>query len=105
MTDLNASKTHDLNDAEAQAERDKVLKIRALVREKMLKEQLSQPSGRAFYWDLLSACHVFESIMPGDEATTNFLLGERNVGLRLMHEIMAAAPESFIQMLKERGNG
>lgn len=104
MADLNAAKSYDPSDPAQVAEREKQAQIRQLGQERMLREQLSTPAGRNFYWDQLAACHVFETISPGDEATTNYLLGERNVGLRIMSDIMRAAPESFIQMLKERGN-
>lgn len=105
MADLTGARTHDLNDPQQQAEREKVALIRQIAADKLLREQMSSPQGRNYFWDQLTACHIFEGTGPMEAERANFFLGERNVGLRLMIDIMRAAPESFVQMLKERGNG
>src|SRR5262245_28480978 len=105
MADLNTARTFDPSDPQQLAEREKQLKNRALQQEKLLKEQLAMPAGRNYYWDQLSACHIFEGAGPLDEASANFFLGERNVGLRLLADIMRASPDALVLMLKEQGNG
>jgi len=105
MADLNTARTFDPSDPQQVAEREKQLKIRALQQEKLLKEQLAMPAGRNYYWDQLSACHIFEGTGPMTEADANFFLGERNVGLRLLADIMRASPDALVLMLKEQGNG
>ena len=105
MTDLTGARTFDSNDPAAIAERDKQVLIRQIAADKMLREQMSFPQGRNFYWDQLAACHMFEGTGPMPAESANFFLGERNVGLRILGDLMRAAPDAFVQMLKERGNG
>ncbi len=65
---------------------------------------LSSPQGRNWMWSVMSGCHVFETIAPGDPAVTNYLLGERNIGLRLLQEVTVSSPDALIQMMREKGN-
>ena len=44
---------------------------------------LSQPEGRFLIWSILDHCHVFGSTYTGN-AGSNFLEGERNVGLQIL---------------------
>lgn len=105
MADLSTAKTHDLSDPQSQAERDKDLKIRAAAQERMLRELMSNPTGRSYFHGLLGACHILGAPPDLDTASMAFWLGEHNVGKRIWADLEKAAPEQLMQMLKERGNG
>jgi len=63
---------------------------------------LSHPQGRNWMWDLLEGAHMFRpSFIPGDPHASAFAEGERNIGLKLLADIMIAAPDAFTLMLKE----
>lgn len=52
--------------------------------------------------EVLEACHIFASSHTGNALNTAFAEGERNIGLRLLNGIMAAAPDQYVQMMRER---
>lgn len=65
-----------------------------------IKFVLSSPQGRRFYWRYLSKCGMFTTSFTGNSGTY-FKEGERNVGLRLYADMMAASPDSYLLMIKE----
>lgn len=50
---------------------------------------------------LLDSCHCFSTSFTGEPLSMAFKEGERNIGLMLTAQIMKAAPDEFILMLKE----
>ena len=64
---------------------------------------MSDEDGRAWMFDLLGTnCHVFSDNPMRDTPERNGRFeGERAVGLRLLDEIMTAAPEKFWMMRME----
>lgn len=59
--------------------------------------------GRRFLWRYLSACGVFqESYHPSGQQMA-FNEGKRNIGLKLLADIMKAKPEAYHLMQKEEG--
>lgn len=61
---------------------------------------LSREQGRRFLWRYLEICGVYRSSFTGNSQTF-FNEGERNVGLKLLDDIMEAAPDAYLVMLKE----
>lgn len=61
---------------------------------------LNTTEGRRFYSRYLHICGLFKSSMTGNN-TTFFQEGERNIGLKLFTDMNEAAPELYIEMLKE----
>ncbi len=105
MADLTASKTHDLTDEQAQSERAKTLELRSVKRDRMLRELMADPVGRAYFHDVLAACHLLGAPPDLDTGSMAFWLGEHNIGKRIWIDLEKAAPEQMMLMLKERGNG
>lgn len=71
-----------------------------------VKAMMAVREGRAWMYGHLEACHVFHtSFVAGDPHATSFRCGEHNVGLRLLADVMAAAPEQYVEMIKEAKNG
>lgn len=62
---------------------------------------LSTPQGRRFFWRLLSMCHMYETSFTGNNLTTCFNEGERNVGLKIQGDIIEAKPDALLQMMTE----
>ncbi len=63
---------------------------------------LSDVRGRRFIWGLLEEAGVFNSSFDGTEIGTVFNEGNRAYGLKVLDLIMAAQPEVFTQMIKEK---
>ena len=58
--------------------------------------------GRAWMYGWMEACHIFQtSFLAGQPDATAFKEGERNIGLRILADVMAAAPEKYIVMMDE----
>jgi hypothetical protein len=67
---------------------------------------MATQDGRAWVWGQLVNCHIFQpSFVPGDSHATAFRDGERNSGLRILADVMSAAPELYVMMAKEASNG
>lgn len=63
---------------------------------------MSDEVGRAWVWSLLSVSHIFStSVVAGDPYATHVLEGERNIGLRILGDIMAACPQLYVVMTDE----
>lgn len=65
-----------------------------------MKALLDTPLGRRVVWRYLSICGVYQSSFTGN-STTFFNEGRREVGLRLMADIMESNPDSYAKMVKE----
>ncbi len=56
--------------------------------------------GRRFIWRILESANIFRAIY-GPDAEIFRMLGERNLGLKLMNEVIEAKPELYLLMQKE----
>ena len=70
-------------------------------RAEILRGLMSLPAGRAWVFHLLESCHVFQSSYTGDGLSMAFKEGERNVGLRLLSDVMSTCPDQYIQAMRE----
>ncbi len=88
----------DANDPEAVEAAEKNA---ARIKEKRLRvveSIMSSEDGRAWMFELLGTnCHVFSENRLEGERSARFE-GERAIGLRVLEEIMMAAPEMFWRM-------
>lgn len=63
---------------------------------------MADKAGRAWIYGLLEAAHCFRtSYVHRDAYATTFQEGERNLGLRVLNEVMRAAPAQYVTMLDE----
>jgi hypothetical protein len=62
---------------------------------------MSTIPGRAWVWGLLEACHVFATSHTANALNTAFAEGERNIGLRILNDVMAACPDQYVVMTRE----
>lgn len=65
-----------------------------------LQNILKQPWGRRFVWRYLEFCKIFTTSMTGNNWTF-YNEGQRNVGNRMLADVMEADPDAFTQMSKE----
>lgn len=66
-----------------------------------LREVMGTPAGRRVVWRLLERCRLFSTSFTGNSETF-FREGERSVGLWLLQELEALAPEAFATMWAEQ---
>ena len=62
---------------------------------------LGDPNGREWFYDLLSTCHQFSTSFDPNALKMSFREGERNVGLRIVADIIEASSDLYLLMLKE----
>lgn len=63
---------------------------------------MASPQGRAWVWSELVAASIFSTtFVSGDPHASAFAEGGRNAGLRLLAQVMRAAPEQYPVMAKE----
>lgn len=70
--------------------------------DEFVRSALKSRAGRNYFWRFLERCHLFEvSYVQGSFDATSFREGERNIGQRMLADVMRIAPESWIEMMKE----
>lgn len=71
----------------------------------IVRQIMSTMPGRLWMWEILASCHMFENaaILEGDNAVqkTYFLAGERNVGLKLLADVMRLCPREYVLAMSE----
>lgn len=81
--------------------RDKA-KLEAQREAEDLKWLMSSRRGRRIVWRLLERAGVYRSSFNTNAMQMAFAEGARNAGLRLLAQVSAAAPETYMDMLKEQ---
>ena len=61
---------------------------------------LDMAEGRRVFWRLLCECGVFQVGIPNPDLIC-FNEGKRDIGVKILKDIMDCKPEKFIQMQKE----
>lgn len=80
---------------------EKLAKLREDERINFVVGSMSLRQGRAYYHDLLAACHIFNDPFTGDALVEAYSKGERNVGLRIYNDLVTHCPEYFVLMMQE----
>src|SRR6266576_349368 len=65
---------------------------------------LGHPVARRWMWRLLEACHTFGTSFDDNPYRTAFREGERNVGIRVLADIMRNCPHQYSVMTQEAEN-
>lgn len=66
-----------------------------------LEAVLRLPQGRSVVMWFLEQCGVYAAIYTGDDNATNFNLGKRDIGLRLISKLEQLGPTAYPQLLLE----
>jgi hypothetical protein len=83
------------------AERQKASSLRREEERAGLGVVLSTKGGRLTVWRLLDMAGVYRLSFTGDALWSAFREGERNIGNKLLAEIMADFPAEYALMLRE----
>ncbi len=93
-----SANTGDADQVKKAAEKEKVARNQEVVD---MQELLALPSGRRTLWRYISGCGVFRTSFVGDVNAAIFNEGARNVGLKIIDDVMTADPDAFVLMQKE----
>lgn len=92
--------THNAADRKSIQAAKKRARQEALAEGEVMRSLCSTIQGRQWVWNRLSECQVFTALYP-DQPNLGALLGERNVGLRLLAQVMSHCPELYLDMQRE----
>ena len=91
----NAADRKDIRRAEKEA------KLFEQQRREVMVDLMSTMPKRRWMLEILEACHVFATSFNRDSHTMAFMEGQRDIGLRLLNDIMASSPDEYILMMRE----
>ena len=91
----NAANRKDVRRLEKQAKLDERARLDTT------RSLMASAAGRQWVYESLRDCHVFASSFSLNAQEVAFKEGERNVGLRLLNDIMNASPDEYITMMRE----
>ena len=98
MADEHVNKTADPGQVKKAGERAKLTRKREL---DDLLVVLSTLNGRRFIWRQLSECGIYKSSFHPSGSTVYFMEGRRDVGLKLLADVMEVSPEAYSTMATE----
>lgn len=91
-----ASNRRDVKAAEKQA------KLVEQQRREIVTGIMSVVPGRSWMCDILESCHIFATSYNDIAHRMAFMEGQREVGIRLLSDIMSACPDQYVLMMRER---
>ena len=80
----------------------KQAKVADQQRKEIVNGIMSVAPGRRWLCDLLEVCHIFSTSFSDVGLRMAFMEGQREVGIRLLMDIMSACPDQYITMMRER---
>jgi hypothetical protein len=101
VDDTNEDLPYDAGDPVAVKAKQKTARLREEANKKVLRQLMGSNEGRAWTYELLALCHVYQSAFSTNALSMACAEGERNIGLRILSELMQACPDRYIEMLKE----
>lgn len=96
-------KTHNTGDEAQVKDQARLASNREKGKTAALRLLLGSKGGRDFIWDILVETHMFRTSFTGNN-TTFFNEGARNVGLKLLDQVMGADKTVFQKMHKENND-
>lgn len=81
---------------------EKLAKLHEQQRKEIVTGIMSVIPGRSWICDLLEHCHIFSTSYNDMPHRMAFMEGQREVGILLLADIMAACPDQYVQMMRER---
>lgn len=93
---FNAADPKQVNNARKKASRQRSERLR------VINALMQHVDGRKWVYELLARCHIYSNpFVPGQPDTTAHNCGEKNIGLMILADVLAAAPDEYLQMCKE----
>lgn len=97
--------TYNAGDRGAVERRAKDFKHEEKRRLNFLRNCMASGEGRDFFYSLLARCHCHHSPwVRGETDATAFNLGEQNIGLMILADLVKASPELYLKMLSEQND-
>src|SRR5258705_691224 len=81
---------------------DKQAKLAEQQRREIVTGIMSVAPGRSWMCDILESCHIFATSYNDIGLRMAFMEGQREVGIRLLTDIMGACPDQYVLMMRER---
>ena len=94
-------KQNDVGDQRQVKDRKVQHKLRRQREVEKLGQMLKDKDNRAFVWRILENCGVYHTSFTGNDATTNFNEGKRQIGLMILEELSEVDPSAFSLMQRE----
>lgn len=92
----NADDEKQVQTAKKKAELEEALRL------EVIRNVMTNAHGRKWIYDFLDRCFIYGNpFIPGQPDTTAFNNGVANVGKILLADVQAAAPDLYMQMIKE----
>ena len=92
---------HNAADRKSIRRLEKAVKFADEQRRAVITSLMSTAPGREWVWNILTQCHCFSTTFNGEALSSAFAEGERNVGLRLLSDVLTACPDQYIQAQRE----
>lgn len=81
---------------------EKTARLHEQQRKEIVTGIMSVAPGRSWMCDLLEHCHIFHTSYNDLPHRMAFMEGQREVGIRLLSDIMGACPDQYVLMMRER---
>ena len=81
---------------------EKTAKLVEQQRREIITGIMSVAPGRSWMCDILESCHIFATSYNDIGYRMAFMEGQREVGIRLLTDIMGACPDNYVLMMRER---
>lgn len=95
IEEYDTSDKEQVNKARKKASRTRVDRL------KFVEAAMTMEQGRAWFYDFLIRCHVFNTPFDDDPCRHAFRAGEANIGLMVLSDIQESAPDNYTKMIKE----
>lgn len=76
-----------------------------LQRKETVRKAMGDEQIRKWFYEILLACRIGQNPYSSDPLLMAHSCGEMNIGLRIRSDIETAAPELYLQMMKENNDG
>ena len=100
--EANLEKPYDTSDPETVNKARKKSALTRSDRLEFIKAAMSHSQGRAWFYDILVFCKVFNTPYDENPYNTAFKCGEQTVGLRILDDIQTVASDEYVTMIKEQ---
>jgi hypothetical protein len=96
----------DASDEKQVQDRKSKLGRQAAADQQVVSNLVSTEPGRSWLYRFLESCHCFSlSFDPESDRISAFREGERNIGNRLLADLVKASPDTYVLMMKEKNDG
>lgn len=89
------SDKEQVNKARKKASRTRADRLR------FVEGAMTLTEGRAWFYDLLIRCHIFNTPFDSDPYKHAYRTGEANIGLQILNDIQEIAGANYIKMIQE----